>query len=110
MRTIAKIMICAAAIAFAGPAFAQERDTLKVNPDPAIKEAARDVGKAAEKVGNKTAEVASKGASKITDQTHKDKVGPDGQTIYIDNRARYYYVNDRGRKIYVSQEQLKDKN
>lgn len=109
MKTIVKIAIMAAAVGLAAPVFAQKKDTVKVNPDPKIKKAAKSVGKAATKVGNKTAEVASKGASKVADQVHKSKVGPGGQTIYIDGRSRYYYVNDKGGKVYVEATALKDK-
>jgi hypothetical protein len=67
------------------------------------------VKKTAKKVGNKTAEVASKGKAKITDSKHKDKVGPDGQTIYIDNHSKYYWVDDKGKRHYVTEAELKDK-
>ncbi|WP_432708137.1 hypothetical protein [Pedobacter sp.] len=80
----------------------EKRDTLKINPDPEIE-------KAAKKVGNKTAEIAAKGAADVADKVYKDKVGPGGQKIYIDNRSRYFYINDKGRKVYVAKSQLKDK-
>src|SRR6187549_1712638 len=68
-------------------------------------EGAKKVGKAtatgAKKVGNKTAEVASKGKATVTDATHKDKVGPNGETIYIDNHAKYYWVDKKGTRHYV---------
>ena len=67
------------------------------------------VKKTAKKVGNKTAEVASKGKAKITDSKHKDKVGLDGQTIYIDNHSKYYWVDDKGKRHYVTAAELKDK-
>lgn len=70
---------------------------------------AQEVKKAAKKVGNKTAEVASKGKAKITDEKHKDKVGLDGQTIYIDNHSKYYWVDDKGKRHYVTEAELKDK-
>lgn len=69
----------------------------------------QDVKKGAEKAGNKTAEVASKGASKVADKEYQDKVGPDGQTIYIDKHSKYYWVNSKGRKIYVEEASLKNK-
>jgi len=68
-----------------------------------------DVGKAATKVGNKTEEVASKTKSAVVDNKYKDKVGPHGETIYIDHSSKYYYVNKKGRKIYVAKATLKDK-
>ena len=67
------------------------------------------VDSTAKKVGNKTAEVASKGKSAIVDEVYKDKVGSDGQTIYIDHSSKYYYVDKKGKKVYVPKSSLKDK-
>lgn len=66
------------------------------------------VGKTINKIGNKTAEIAVKGASAVADKKYESKVGPAGQTIYIDKYSHYYYVNGRGKKIYVSKAKLKD--
>lgn len=74
-----------------------------------VKKAGKAVKKGAKKVGNKTAEVASKSKAAITDAKHKDKVGPNGETIYIDNHSKYYWVDDKGRRHYVTEAQLKDK-
>jgi hypothetical protein len=63
----------------------------------------------AKKVGNKTAEIASSGKSAVVDEKYKDKMGPDGQTIYIDHSSKYYYVDDKGKKVYVPKSSLKDK-
>ena len=86
--------------ATAAPSFAQ---------DETIKEVGKDIKKGAKKAGHKTAEIASKGKARMTDSEHKDKVGPDNQTIYIDNHARYYWVDDKGKRHYVTEAQLKDK-
>jgi hypothetical protein len=103
MKSLFKITLLVTAMSISLGSFAQDKkDTLKINPDPEIK-------KAAKKVGNKTAEIAVKGAAKITDQTYKGKVGPGGQTIYIDNQSRYYYVDAKGKKVYVKKSQLKNK-
>jgi hypothetical protein len=67
------------------------------------------VDSAAKKVGNKTAEIASKGKSGVVDEVYKDKVGPSGQTIYIDHSSKYYYVDEKGKKVYVPKSSLKDK-
>jgi hypothetical protein len=68
------------------------------------------VDSAAKSVGNKTAEVASKGKSAVVDEVYKDKVGPSGQSpIYIDHSSKYYYVDKKGKKVYVSKSSLKDK-
>ena len=70
---------------------------------------AEPLKKALKKVGNKTAEVASKSKAAVTDEKHKDKVGPAGQTIYIDNHSKYYWVDDKGRRHYVTEAELKNK-
>ena len=67
------------------------------------------VGTAINKAGNTTAHVAVSGASAIKDKKYKSKVGPDGQTIYIDKNSRYYYVDGRGKKTYIKKSLLKDK-
>ena len=68
------------------------------------------VDTAAKKAGNKTAELASKGKSAVVDEVYKDKVGPVGQSpIYIDHSSKYYYVDKKGKKVYVSKSSLKDK-
>ncbi|MFL5740012.1 MAG: hypothetical protein ACJ75B_07335 [Flavisolibacter sp.] len=68
-----------------------------------------ETAKGAKKVGNETAELASKGKSKVVDKTYKDKVGPDGQTIYINSDSKYYWVDKKGHKQYVTESQLRDK-
>ena len=78
----------------------QKKDTIKINPDPQIK-------KTAKKVDNKTAEIAVKGTSAILDKTYKGKAGSNGQAIYIDSKSRYYYVDAKGTKVYLSK--LKNK-
>lgn len=76
----------------------------------AAKKAAKATKKAAKKVGNETAEAASNAKAAVTDQMHKDKVGPNGQTIYIDNHSKYYWIDDKGKRHYVTESELKAKN
>jgi hypothetical protein len=68
------------------------------------------VGKTINKIGNKTAEVAVKGASGISDKKYESKMGPKGETIYINKHSHYYYVNGRGKKIYISKAKLRDRH
>jgi len=68
------------------------------------------VDSAAKSVGNKTAELASKGKSAVVDEVYKDKVGPKGETpIYIDHNSKYYCVDKKGKKVYIPKSELKDK-
>lgn len=64
---------------------------------------------AAKDVGDKTAEVAVKGASKVVDKTYKDKMAPDGSDVYIDNKNRKYYVDKKGKKIFLKASEIKER-
>ncbi len=67
------------------------------------------VDSVAKKAENKTAELASKGKSAVVDEVYKDKVGSAGQSpIYIDHNSKYYYVDKKGKKVYVPKSSLKD--
>jgi len=74
-----------------------------------VKKTTHAVKKSAKAVGNKTAEVASRGKSRVTDKVYKGKVGPNGQTIYIDDHSRYYWVDKKGHRNYVTEADLKPK-
>jgi hypothetical protein len=74
-----------------------------------VKKTAQAVKKGATKTGNKTAELASKSKSKVTDKVYKGKIGPGGQTIYIDDHSRYYWIDKKGHRNYVTEADLKDK-
>src|SRR5688500_17161398 len=75
----------------------------QVNAQSTAKEVGKDIKQGAKKAGNKTAEVASKGKAKVTDERYKDKYGPNGETIYIDNHSKYYYVDKKGKRHYVTE-------
>ncbi len=111
MKKLIGISAFAFLISFSTVANAQQDSTTvghEIKSD--AKNAGQEIKEGAKKVGHKTAEVASKGKSKITDQTYKDKVGPNGQTIYIDRHSRYYWVDKKGHRHYVTEVMLKDKN
>ncbi len=84
---------------------------LSVAPDlqaqSKVKKAGNKIEKGAKRAGENTAEAASKGKSKITHTEVKDRVGPNGETIYIDPTSRYYWKDKKGRKHYIHSEQLK---
>jgi hypothetical protein len=64
----------------------------------------------AKKVGNTTAQTTVKGKSALVDEVYKDKMGPAGQSpIFIDHNSKYYYVDEKGKKVYVPKSSLKDK-
>jgi hypothetical protein len=72
-------------------------------------EAADEVEKDAQSAGDKVTEGVNDAAAAIKDQKVKDKVGPGGETVYLDDNAKYYYVDNQGEKVYITKVQLKDK-
>lgn len=77
--------------------------------DSTAKKIGKKTAAVANKTANKTASVAVKGAMKITDKTYKGKEGPNGETVYIDKSDRKYYVDDKGKKVYLQPSQIHDK-
>jgi hypothetical protein len=96
MKTFIQGILLLACISFASPAFSQEK-------------AGKDIKKGAKKVGNKTAEVASKGKAHVVDKKIKTKTGPNGEVIYIDGKNRYYWIDKKGRRHYIPESALKNK-
>lgn len=68
-----------------------------------------NIEKEAEEAGDAISEAAAKAAAAITDQKLDNKVGPNGQTVYVDEHAKYYYINKEGKKVFITRLQLKDK-
>ncbi|WP_127127348.1 hypothetical protein [Pseudoflavitalea rhizosphaerae] len=75
----------------------------------AQKNAKKDTAGFVEKSANKTAEIAVKGKATLVDKVYKDKVGPNGQTIYIDRHSKYYWVDKKGHNVYISKSKLRPK-
>lgn len=67
------------------------------------------IGKTATKVGNKTAEVAVKGTAKVADKVYTGKAAPDGSDVYINGKNKKYYINKKGKKIFLKASQIKDR-
>jgi 5-formaminoimidazole-4-carboxamide-1-beta-D-ribofuranosyl 5'-monophosphate synthetase len=107
MKKLTGFICFALMLGISSVARAQDADDSKVKHE--VKHGAHEVKKGAKKAGNKTAEVASKGKAKVTDQVYKDKVGPNGETIYMDNHSKYYWVDKKGHRHYVTEPELKAK-
>ncbi|HTM90799.1 MAG TPA: hypothetical protein VL095_00165 [Flavisolibacter sp.] len=97
-----------ALLGLSAPSFAQSKVDKAAN---GVKKGAnktwQGTKKGAKAVGNKTAEVTKKGVARVTDKKSDQWVGPNGQTIYIDDLGKYYWINGNGKKIYVSESALK---
>ncbi|MEE1884935.1 hypothetical protein [Pedobacter flavus] len=85
---------------------AQEK---KTEVGKVLKKTGNAVEKGAKAVGDKSAEVAVKGASKVADQTYKGKMAPDGSNVYIDGKNNKYYIDKKGAKIYLKASQIRDR-
>ncbi len=128
MKNLIKVALVATGIFAAAQTQAQTRDTTlgqKIDKGTravgkaakkvgnATAGAAKDVGNAtapgAKKVSNKTAELSVKGAAAITDKKYDGKAGPGNENVYIDGQARYYYVNKSGKKVYITQAEMRTK-
>lgn len=95
-------------LAVSAPSFAQSKvDKGAQGVKKGATKAWEGTKKGAKKAGNKTAEVASKGKANVTDKKSDEWVGPQGQTIYVDDGSKYYWINGKGKRIYVSQAALK---
>lgn len=60
-------------------------------------------------LGDKIEEGTKDAAAAIADQKLKNKVGPGGETAYVDENGKYYIINNNGEKQFITKMQLKDK-
>jgi hypothetical protein len=72
-------------------------------------EAEGEVKEESQSLGNKIEEGTKDAAAAITDQKLKNKVGPGGETAYVDEDGKYYYISNAGEKVFITELQLKDK-
>ncbi|MES2704759.1 MAG: hypothetical protein V4649_19110 [Bacteroidota bacterium] len=73
------------------------------------KKAAHATKRGVKKAGNKTAELAVKAEAKVADEEVKGKMGPNGETIYIKDGNKYYWVDSKGRKKYIPEASLRNR-
>jgi len=101
MKNIVKVALVTAGILSFGRSYAQT-----THKDSTV---GHKINKTAKKVGDKTSELAAKGDAAVVDKKYEDKVGPGGQTIYINKHSHYYYVNKKGHRVYLKKSELMDK-
>lgn len=103
MKKVLSIFVVAL-LAFTAPATAQEK------AKQGVKKVWKGTKKGASAVGNKTAEVSVKGAARVADKKSDTWIGPEGQVIFTTEDKRYYWVNGKGKRIFVSESALKARN
>jgi hypothetical protein len=117
MRKILGILVVLVFLGLSVPSYAQDTTAKKEGPvkkvGKGIKKGAKKGWKATKKgakaVGNETAEVATKAKAKVTDKKSDVWVGPEGQAIYVDDGNKYYWINEKGGRVFVTKEHLKPK-
>ncbi|MCW3090553.1 MAG: hypothetical protein JWP81_1622 [Ferruginibacter sp.] len=111
MKKGLRVYMIAASLGLLTAANVHAQDTTTIGQD--LKSAANKTGhavkKSAKKVGNKSAELASKGKAAVVDKIYDGKQGPNGQTIYINSKAKYYWIDKKGRRHYITESELIDK-
>jgi len=45
----------------------------------------------------------------LKDKIYKNKRGPNNELIYIDSDSKYYYINSKGKKVWITKAEMKDK-
>ncbi|WP_276371004.1 hypothetical protein [Chryseolinea sp. H1M3-3] len=71
-------------------------------------ETAEEADRKAQSAGDKISEGVNDAAAAIKDEKIKDKVGPGGETVYVNEAGKYYYINNEGNKVFITELQLKD--
>jgi hypothetical protein len=87
----------------------QDAEEAKDEAQRDVNEAADDVNREAQSAGDKISEGVNDAGAAIKDQKVDDKVGPGNETVYLDDNAKYYYINNEGNKVYITKMELKDK-
>jgi hypothetical protein len=100
MKNLVKVALVAAGI------FTISQGNAQTHKDSTL---GHKVGKTATAVGDATAHTAVSGDAAVTDKRYKGKMGPDGQTIYINKYSHYFYVDKKGKRVYLKKSELRDK-
>lgn len=87
-------------------------DDIDRNADEANDELSRETRDEANRTGedvkdgfNRTTEVIG---AEITDEVYHDKVGPNGERIYIDDQSNFYYIDKEGNKVSITEARMRD--
>lgn|SRR5690606_2058612 len=68
-----------------------------------------DINEGVDEAGDEGSQVGRTAAAQIKDERLESKEGPNGEPIFINEHAEYYYINDDGQKVKVEKSELKDK-
>ena len=110
MKKIISGFVIVVALGVVSPSFAQSKaDKAGQEVKKGVNKGAKSVKKTAKKVGDETAEHASTAKAKVTDKKSSEWVGPDGQDIYVNDGTKFYWIDNKGKRIFITRDQLKTK-
>jgi hypothetical protein len=93
----------------AGDDIERETDEAASDVRREANEAEKDMKEGADKAENKTKEIANDLGADLKDEKVEGKEGPNGETAYVEENGKYYIIDNAGKKVYITKEQLKDK-
>jgi len=86
----------------------REMDETGKDIDRAADNTGKEIEKDSKDVENSVSEAAGNVGAEIKDKPYVDKVGPNGERIYMDRHSKYYYINAKGEKVYITKLEMKD--
>ncbi|PJJ80429.1 hypothetical protein [Mucilaginibacter auburnensis] len=109
MKKILSTALLAIAVMTTTDIYAQTKKdtTLGQKIDKTANKVGNATSTAAKKVGNKTAELASKGAAAVTDKRYEGHWAPTGELVYIDEYGKYFYVNKKGKRVFITKAEMR---
>ena len=109
MRILIASMCCLFLFAAPLPVKAQDDQSTIQKVKKGVKKDAHDVKKGVKKGAHEVAEQASEAKSDITDKEVENKMGPNGEDIFLEDDGRYYYVDEKGHRVYMNASDLRNK-
>jgi hypothetical protein len=100
MKKLFRLFIAGTILCTSDAVLAQEKDSTDVSQE--LKKAGKATGKAVKKAGKKIGETGAKGAAKVKDKSLDNVKGPNGETVYIDENQRRYYINKDAKRVYIT--------
>lgn len=93
----------------AGDDIRRETNEAEAEVNEETAEMKRDVKEGAEKTENKGAEVINDIGADLKDEKVEGKESPTGETVYVNEEGKFYYIDNAGKKVFINKAQLKDK-
>jgi hypothetical protein len=109
MKKIIAGTICAVLLSFTYVQAQQDTSSANYHLKTGAEKAGKNVKKGAKDAAHEVDKTATNGAAHVKDRVYEDKVGPQGQTVYIDKHSKYYWIDEKGNKVYGDVSHLKDK-